>query len=98
MAKEVYIPNEIEEHEPYFAFYVWRTRMGYGETIAELQMDLIGPVTPDVLEPKKLNASFWLANDLLALAKKRAVECGVSKILIIDPYGWIQSAPASRYG
>lgn len=98
MAKAIYDPNEIEASEPYFAIYVWCTKMGEGQTVAELQMDLIGPVTPDVLTPKTLDSFCWPANDILALAKRRASEYGVSKILIIDPYGWLKHAPVSRYG
>lgn len=62
--------------ENYIAFYVDCSR-GVGQSlVAEMEMDLIGPVTADVAQPRKLSGFELPALELLHLAQERAGEKG----------------------
>lgn len=45
----------IDKGEPYFIIYVDRPKVVGQSIVADLQMDLTGPVTPDRLTPRRLS-------------------------------------------
>lgn len=87
----------IAEGEAYFAAYVDRARESEASIVAELATGLVGPVTPSRLSPRKLSGFELPALELLRLARERAEEQGVRKILLIDPGGWLPLAKIDRY-
>lgn len=87
----------IEAGENYIAVYVDCSR-GVGQSIvAEMEMDLTGPVTADVAQPRTLSGFELPALELLHLAQERAGERGVKKILLVDPQGFLRLARTNRY-
>lgn len=97
MAEVVLNERAIEPGESYFAVYVDRSR-GVGQSIiGELAMNLIGPVTADVAQPRKSSGFELPALELMHKAQERAAEMGVQKILLIDPQGLLTLARINRY-
>lgn len=83
--------------EPYFAVYLDQSR-GVGQSIvAELEMDLTGPVAPEVAQPRRLSGFELQALELMHKAPERAAERNVQKILLIDPQGFLRLARINRY-
>lgn len=88
----------IERGETYFAVYVDRPR-GISQTVvADLDMDLVGPVSPEQAKPRKLSGFELPALELMEKAQARAAEQGVRKILLVDPHGLLSLARISRHG
>lgn len=97
LAEVVMDAGTIETGENYIAVYVDCSR-GVGQSIvAEMEMDLTGPVTEDVAQPRKLSGFEFPALELLHLAQERADERGVKKILLVDPQGFLRLARTNRY-
>lgn len=97
MAEVVTDAHAIEAGENYIAIYV-DCLNGLGQSIvAEMEMDLTGPVTADDAQPRKLSGFELPALELLHLAQERAGEKGVRKILVIDPQGLLRLARTNRY-
>jgi hypothetical protein len=65
--------------------------------VAEMEMDLTGPVTADVAQPRKLSGFELPALELVHKAQQRAAEMGVEKILLVDPQGLLSLARINRY-
>ena len=87
----------IEEGEAYFVVYVDRPK-GVGQPIvADLVMQLTGPVTPDRIAPRRLSGFELPALELLQKARECAAEAGVRKILLVDPAGLLTLAKINRY-
>lgn len=98
MAEVIIDDRLIEPGEPYFAVYVDRPR-GISQTVvADLDMDLIGPVTPEQAQPRKLSGFELPVLELIDKAQACAAEQGVRKILLVDPLGLLSLARISRYG
>lgn len=98
MAEVIIDDRLIEPGEPYFAVYVDRPRGISQKVVADLDMDLIGPVTPEQAQPRKLSGFELPALELIEKAQARATEQGVRKILLVDPLGLLSLARISRYG
>ena len=97
MAEVVTDAHAIEAGESYIAVYIDCSR-GVGQSIvAEMEMDLTGPVTDEVGQPRKLSGFELPALELLHLAQQRAGERGVKKILLVDPQGFLKMARTNRY-
>lgn len=97
MAEVIIDDRLIEPGEPFFAVYVDRPR-GISQTVvADLDMGLIGPVTPEQAQPRKLSGFELPALELIDKAQARAAEQGVRKILLVDPLGLLSLAQISRY-
>lgn len=87
----------IADGEAYFAIYVDRARDSDVSIVAELATELVGPVSPSRLAPRRLSGFELPALELMRLAGERASEQGVQKILLIDPEGWLPLAKIDRY-
>lgn len=87
----------IGDGEAYFAVYVDRPKGSGQPIVADLVMDLVGPVTPDRLVPRRLSGFELPALELIHMAQKRAAEAGVRKILLVDPQGLVTLAKINRY-
>jgi hypothetical protein len=97
VAEIVLNERTIEDGESYFAVYVDRTR-GVGQSIVgELEMNLIGPVSAEIAQPRRLSGFELPALEMMHLAQQRAAEQGVKKILLIDPQGLLTLARINRY-
>jgi len=97
LAEVVMDMHAIEAGENYIVVYVDCSR-GVGQSIvAEMEMDLIGPVTADVAQPRRLSGFELPAQELMHLAQERAGERGVKKILLVDPRGFLRLARTNRY-
>jgi hypothetical protein len=83
--------------ERYFALYVDRPKGNGSSIVAELRMDLEGPVTLEVLRAKSLSGFELPALEMAHKAMERADEQGVEHILLIDPYGLLPLAKVNRY-
>lgn len=97
LAEIVLNEQVIADGEPYFAVYVDRPRAAGQSIVAELEMDLTGPVTSDIAAPRKLSGFEFPALELMHKAKLRAAEAGVQKILLVDPLGLLSLARINRY-
>jgi hypothetical protein len=60
-------------------------------------MDMVGPVSPEIARPRKLSGFELPALEMMHLAKQRAFEKGVTKILLVDPHGLLSLARINRY-
>lgn len=97
LAEVVLNERAIEPGESYFAVYIDRSK-GVGQSmVAELAMNLIGPVSADVAQPRKLSGFELPALELMHKAQERAAEMGIQKILLIDPQGLLTLARINRY-
>lgn len=97
MAEVVSDTSAIEAGESFIAVYVDCSR-GVGQSIvAEMKMDLTGPVTTDIAQPRKLSGFELPALEVLHLAQMRAGERGVKKILLVDLQGFLRLARTNRY-
>lgn len=77
MAEIVLNEYAIATGERYFAVYVDRSQ-GVGQSIvAELEMDLIGPITADTAAPRRLSGFELPALELIQKAQACAAEAGV---------------------
>ncbi len=80
----------IEAGERYFIAYVDRPKGIGAQIVADLEMDLIGPVTVDLMVPRKLSGFEFPALELIERARRTAGESGVRKILLVDPQGLVR--------
>ena len=88
----------IDPGESFFAVYVDRPRGVSPTVVADLDMDLVGPVTPEQAQPRKLSGFELPALELIEKAQARAAEQGVRKILLVDPLGLLSLVRISRHG
>lgn len=79
----------IEAGERYFIAYVDRPKRVGAQIVAELDMDLVGPVTADLMVPRRLSGFEFPAVELIERARRTAAENGVGKILLVDPQGLV---------
>jgi len=89
----------IEPGERYFIAYVDRPKGAGAQIVADLEMDLTGPVTAELMTPRKLSGFEFPALELIERARRTASENGVRKILLIDPKGFVPLSkvnPADR--
>ncbi|MPT48396.1 MAG: hypothetical protein E2598_08250 [Sphingobium sp.] len=96
MAELIYDAAKIDEGERFFLVHVGRAPIG-DAILADLDMDEVGPVSADKLEPRRFSGFEFPAGDVMHRAHARAGETGVRKILIVDPYGQLSFAARSRY-
>lgn len=97
MAELIINDAAIDDGEAYFAVYVDRPKGTAQPIVAELVVDLIGPVTPDRIVARRLSGFELPALELIHKARERAAEAGVRKILLIDPQGLLTLAKINRY-
>lgn len=97
MAEITIDPTSIAAGEQYFVVYVDGLHGANLSIVAELRMGCIGPVTPELLNPRKLTGFALPAQELMQKAQERAIERGVGKILLIDPFGLLSLANINRY-
>lgn len=97
LAEVVIDDRLIEPGETYFAVYVDRPR-GIGRSVvADLAMGLVGPVTPEQAQQRKLSGFELPALEMLDKAHARAAEQGVRRILLVDPLNLLSLARINRY-
>lgn len=89
--------TQIADGEAYFALYVDCPKGAGSSIVADLKMGLTGPVSADILQPRKLSGFELPALELAKKAKARADEQGVKRILLIDPRGLLPLAKVNRY-
>ena len=97
MAEILLNEQAIASGEPYFAVYVDRPTGAGQSIVAELEMNLVGPVTAQMAKPRRLSGFELPALELMHKAKQRAAEQGVMKILLVDPQGLLSLARINRY-
>ena len=97
MAELIINDATIEDGEAYFIVYVDRPKGAAHPTVADLVMDLTGPVTPDRIVPRRLSGFELPALELIHKARERAAEVGVRKILLVDPQGLLTLAKINRF-
>jgi hypothetical protein len=97
LAEVIVDPNSIADGENYFIVYVDGLHGMNRSIVAEMRKDCIGPVTPELLRPRKLTGFALPAKELLQKAMERASERGVNKILLVDPFGLLPLASLNRY-
>ena len=96
MAEIVIDERLIEPGEPFFAMYVDLPN-GVGRTVvAELEMELVGPVSADQLKPRRLSGFEFPAHEMIERAHRLAAEKGARKILLVDPKGLLTLARLGR--
>lgn len=86
----------VEPGERYFIAYVDRPKGVGAQIVADLEMDLTGPVTADLMAPRKLSGFEFPALELIERARRTAAENGVRKILLIDPQGLVPLSKVNR--
>ncbi len=96
MPEVIYDPQKLGDGERYAALYV-----GYGgmsrQILAEFDLDLTAPATANDLAPRNLSGFELPAQEALTLARERAREASLRKILVIDPLGLLSHATINRY-
>lgn len=97
MAELVVDETRIGEGERYFALYVDRPKGAAATVVADLKMNLEGPVTPEVLRARSLSGFELPALEMAQKAMERAHEQGVVHILLVDPNGLLPLAKVNRY-
>lgn len=94
---EVIINEElVAQGELYFAVHVDRPNRANPAIVGELTLDLVGPVSADVIKPRKLSGFELPALEIVHRALELAFEQGVSKILLVDPGGLLPLAKINR--
>jgi hypothetical protein len=96
MAELVYDPQVLSPGERYYRLTVG-TNPSTGAILADLDMDLVAPAAEDTA-PLAFSGFELPARDALFQAQSRASENGVGKILVVDPFGLLSSAPLGRNG
>lgn len=97
MAELVIDETRIGKGERYFALYVDRPKGAGSTVVADLKMNLEGPVTPEVLRARSLSGFELPALEVAHKAMERAQEQGVVQILLVDPNGFLPLAKVNRY-
>ena len=97
MAELVVDETRIVEGERYFALYVDRPKVAGSSVVADLKMNLVGPVTAEVLRARSLSGFELPALEMAHNAVERAQEQGVLQILLVDPNGLLPLAKVNRY-
>jgi hypothetical protein len=83
--------------EPYFAVHVDKRRAAKADIVGELTVDLTGPVSLEIVKPRKLSGFELPALEFIQLAKAQAAEKGIDKILLVDPNGLLPLAKINLY-
>lgn len=89
--EELVAPGEL-----YFAVHVDRPNKLNPTIVGELILDLTGPVSADIIKPRKLSGFELPALEIIHRALELASEQGVSKILLVDPGGLLPLAKINR--
>lgn len=89
--EELVAPGEL-----YFAVHVDRPNRPSSAIVGELTLDLTGPVSADIIKPRKLSGFKLPALEIIDRALELASDQGISKILLIDPGGLLPLAKINR--
>jgi hypothetical protein len=83
--------------EPYFVVHVDKRRAAKADIVGELTVDLTGPVSPEIVKPRKLSGFELPALEIIKTASSRAAKEGIDKILLVDPNGLLPLAKINLY-